>query len=282
MPRGNSGRLPDGIDRSRVDAVQARLGTVRERIRIAGGDPARITIVSVTKYRSAEDVVAAIAAGITEFGENYPAEMAAKAGAVVAMMERGGVRDSLRGAPVPGVEGLVLPPGGESGECGSDALQPAHVGPRWHMIGTIQRRQVRRVARIVWCWQSVARLVEGEEIARHSPPGTNVLIQVNAVEMAGRNGCGMSAVEGLAVSLERLGLNVRGLMAMGAGTDVQRTRRAFSSVASLAIRCGFPEISLGMSDDLEIAVQEGSTMVRIGTALFGERPAIHPPESPDG
>ena len=139
--------------------------------------------------------------------------------------------------------------------------------PRWHFLGTVQRNKVPALAPLVACWQSVSRAVEGEAIARRRP-GAVVLVEVELTGRPGRNGCPPGAVPGLVADLGAAGLDVRGLMTVAPPDD---PRRAFRTVRELADRLGLPERSMGMTGDLEAAVAEGSTMVRVGRALFGDR-----------
>jgi uncharacterized pyridoxal phosphate-containing UPF0001 family protein len=159
---------------------------------------------------------------------------------------------------------------------GSELLSKAPMvapGVSWHFLGAVQRRQVKRLAAVVGCWETVCRLVEGEEIARHAS-GSAVLVEVEATGMAGRNGCLPDEVAGLVDDLRQLPLDVRGLMTVGPLGPPAQARPVFRTVARLAEELGLPELSMGMSKDLEVAVTEGATMVRIGRALFGDRPSL--------
>ncbi|MGH9165235.1 MAG: YggS family pyridoxal phosphate enzyme, partial [Acidimicrobiales bacterium] len=142
-------------------------------------------------------------------------------------------------------------------------------GLRWHFLGTLQRRRVRDLAGLVALWQSVDRLALGHAIARHAP-GAAVLVQVNVSDRPGRGGCTLADAPGLVVDLDHLGLSVRGLMAVG---DPDAPRPGFRRLAQLGRSLGLQELSMGMSADLEVGVEEGATMVRVGRALFGPRPA---------
>ncbi|HVA10287.1 MAG TPA: YggS family pyridoxal phosphate enzyme [Acidimicrobiales bacterium] len=150
------------------------------------------------------------------------------------------------------------------------AKAPGPPGTRWHFLGSVQRNKVRALAPVVGLWQSVARLVEGERIASCAP-GAAVLVQVDCSGLPDRNGCAPAEVEHLVGELRRLDLQVRGLMTV-APQELDAARRAFVTVGRLADALGLPERSMGMSDDLEAAVAAGTTMVRLGRALFGERP----------
>jgi pyridoxal phosphate enzyme (YggS family) len=209
------------------DEVAARLAAVRERISRAGGDPERVRVLAVTKGFGAEAVLAARAAGLTDIGENYAAELAKKA--------------------------------------------PGPPGTQWHFLGAVQRNKVSALAPLVDVWQGLARLAEGERIARFAP-GARVLIQVDYTGMPGRNGCNPHDVATLVEALADLDLSVQGLMTV-APPEPSAADVAFRSLARLADTRDLPERSMGMSEDLEAAVAAGSTMVRVGRALFGERPA---------
>lgn len=142
---------------------------------------------------------------------------------------------------------------------------------RWHFLGRVQRNKVRTIAPAVHLWQGVDRVAAGEEIARRSP-GAHILVQVRIDARAERNGCAPAGVPALVEQLDGLGLDVRGLMAVGPGGPPELARAGFRQVAALADKLGLAERSMGMTEDLGVAVEEGSTMVRVGRALFGARP----------
>jgi PLP dependent protein len=141
---------------------------------------------------------------------------------------------------------------------------------RWHFLGAVQRNKVRALAPLVACWQGVARETEGREIARRRP-GSAVLVEMDASGVPGRPGCPPEQVAALVRGLASCDVQVRGLMTV-APREPAGARAAFRLLRGLADELGLPERSMGMSDDLEAAVAEGSTMVRVGRALFGERP----------
>ncbi|MEY2432022.1 MAG: dependent protein [Acidimicrobiaceae bacterium] len=212
----------------------ANLDRVRDRIAVAGGDPERVRILAVTKGHGVDAVRAALAAGLADIGEDRAQALVAKASEL-----------------------------GDTGELGDEF-------PRWHFIGQLQRNKVRQIAHLVQLWQSVDRFQLGEEISKRAP-GANVLVEVNLTDDPARGGTQPGLVPGLVDGLRDLGLHVGGLMAVGPVAPPDQVRGGFRQVRELADRLGLPERSMGMSDDLELAVQEGSTMVRVGTALFGRR-----------
>ena len=141
-------------------------------------------------------------------------------------------------------------------------------GVRWHFLGVVQRNKVRRLAGHVHLWQGVDSEAAGRSIAGHAP-GAQVLVEVNLSGAPQRGGCSWEEAPPLVDALAALGLHVNGVMGVG---DPDDPRPGFRRLARLAGSLGLPMVSMGMSADLEIAVEEGSTMVRVGTALFGPRP----------
>ncbi|MEA2703207.1 MAG: dependent protein [Actinomycetota bacterium] len=216
-----------------ITGVPARLAAVRERITRAGGDDG-IRVIAVTKGFGAGAVEAALAAGLTDVGENYADELLAKRAEV---------------APAELAAGAQV---------------------RWHFLGRVQRNKVRKLAPAVHLWQAVDRLAAGEAIARLAP-GARVLVQVNVAGEPQKHGCTPDDAPALVDSLHGLGLDVAGLMTVGPRGTAEDARGAFRAVSALADRLHLRERSMGMTDDLETAVQEGATMVRVGRALFGPR-----------
>ena len=216
--------------------VAARLAAVQARI-AAVGDPGAVTVVAVTKGFGPEAATAALAAELLDLGERYAAELVEKASAV---------------------DGSGAPGGGAP-------------SPRWHFVGRLQSNKVRRVAATVHLWQSVDRPGLVAELVRHAP-GAPVLVQVNVSGEEQKGGCPPAATADLVASLRTGGLDVRGLMCVAAPGGNEAARPGFRLLRSLADDLGLAERSMGMSGDLEAAVEEGSTMVRVGTALFGARP----------
>ncbi len=233
------------------DVVASRVDEVWRRVRAAGRDPATVRLVAVTKGFDVAAVTAALAAGVADIGENYAGELVSKAALIA---------------------------GDESGDdAGDDAVMKRRrgSGPRWHFLGAVQRRRVRDLAPVVGCWQTLARLAEGEAIAARAP-GASILVEVETSGLEGRNGCAPAAVPALVRSLQGLDLDVGGLMVVAPPGPVEVARAAFRTTAGLAADLGLAELSMGMTQDLEVALEEGATMVRVGRALFGPRPGADP------
>jgi pyridoxal phosphate enzyme (YggS family) len=138
----------------------------------------------------------------------------------------------------------------------------------WHFLGRLQRNKVRQLAPWVTCWQSVDRPELGAEIARRAP-GARVLVEVNVGEEPQKGGAAPAAVPGLVDTLRAEGLDVAGLMTVPPHDG--DPRRWFAQLREQAAALGLAELSMGMTDDYEVAVEEGATMVRVGRALFGAR-----------
>jgi pyridoxal phosphate enzyme (YggS family) len=145
----------------------------------------------------------------------------------------------------------------------------ADTAARWHFLGRLQRNKVKALAPWVVCWQSVDRLELGAEIARRAP-GAPVLVEVNLAAEPQKGGCAPAEAPGLVAGLRDAGLAVRGLMTVPPeGVD---PRPWFAGLRDLGSRLDVAELSMGMTDDFEVAVEEGATMVRVGRAIFGARP----------
>jgi uncharacterized pyridoxal phosphate-containing UPF0001 family protein len=143
--------------------------------------------------------------------------------------------------------------------------------PAIHFIGRLQSNKVRRLATAVDVWESVDRASLLDEIARRRP-GATVLIQVNATGEAHKGGCPLVEVEALATHAKSLNLDLDGVMTVGpTDGDVTATRRAFERTRRIADELDLPTCSMGMTGDLDEALDAGTTRVRVGTALFGPR-----------
>jgi pyridoxal phosphate enzyme (YggS family) len=150
-------------------------------------------------------------------------------------------------------------------------LSAAAAGVRWHFLGSMQRNKLARLAPHVSLWHGLSAVSEAEALAARRPHAA-VLVQVNVAGDPAKHGALPTAAPEVVERARQAGLDVRGLMAVGPAGDRLASRRCFAAVTQLADRLGLPERSMGMSDDLEEAVAEGATMVRIGRALFGPRP----------
>ena len=212
-----------------VDELVERLGSVRARIDAAASSSREVKVVAVTKGFAAPVIGTAVAAGLSDLGENYAQELVSKAS--------------------------VAPP-----------------SVRWHFLGALQRRRVPSLAHHVTLWETMDR-ADAADVVAVRQPGAAVLIQVNLVGDPGKLGCVPDDVPNLVEHCRGQGLDVRGLMTVGPAGDLEGARRCFARLASMAGSLGLEELSMGMSDDYEIAVAEGATSVRLGRVLFGPRPS---------
>jgi PLP dependent protein len=221
---------------TQIDAAEValRLAVVRQRIVDAGGHldgPRAVEVVAVTKTFGVEAIRAARDAGCRAVGENYAQELSAKWA----------------------------------------ELDDTESRPSAHFIGRLQSNKIRSIAPIVDLWQTVDRASVVDELGRRCRDA-RVLIQVNAAGEEGKGGCRPDEVDALMGHAGDAGVEVLGFMTVGptSGT-AEDARPAFALVRELCDRWDLPICSMGMSHDLEVAVEEGSNMVRIGTALFGAR-----------
>jgi PLP dependent protein len=227
-----------------AEAIAARLVAVRARVAKAaidaGRDPASVRILGVTKLQPLAAIRAGIAAGLADFGENFVQEALEK----------------------------------------MDALGPSPAC--WHFIGALQSNKTAAVAeRFDWV-HSVDRIKLAERLSRQRPaerPPLNVCVQVRIGDESSKAGIAPGEAGELACRVAELpGLELRGLMAVPPPeSEPARQRAWFRQLAELYERLRgegleLDTLSMGMSADLEAAIAEGATLVRIGTAIFGQRP----------
>jgi PLP dependent protein len=251
-------------DPTTVAAFVSAKAAVLDRIALAcarvGRDPASVTLIAVSKTVDAERLRAAVAAGLTTLGENRVQEAAAKAGLVS--------------------------------------------GASWHLVGHLQSNKVRLALDTFETIQSVDsvdlatrldRLAgdgsggSGSSVRASESPRRAVFVQVNVDEDPAKAGFQPDALPAaLPAMLALPNLEVRGLMTVGRlAASPEAARPTFVALRELSasLRQAMPalgaELSMGMSDDFDVAVEEGSTVVRVGRALFGERTHVHAPGEPD-
>jgi pyridoxal phosphate enzyme (YggS family) len=224
--------------------VASNLADVRARIDraalTAGRDPASVRLVAVSKTKSAELVREAYAAGQRAFGENYAQELATKA-------------ETLRDL--------------------SDV--------QWHFIGHLQTNKARVVAAHAHVVHTVDSAALARELGKRAAKGERaaplpVLIEVNVAGEAQKAGAAPSEIDEVMRAIaDHPSLALRGLMTVPPADDLPGARRVFETLVSLRNLHGgpqvLPELSMGMSHDLEVAVACGATLVRVGTAIFGAR-----------
>lgn len=219
--------------------VGTAIALVRERIAAAaaraGRDPSTITLVAVTKTVEADRARLAVEAGVADLGESRAQELRDKRGRVP--------------------------------------------GARWHFIGPLQRNKARLVNGVALIHsvesQRLAEAIGRDAVERSGTQ--DVLIEVNTAGDPAKHGCAPADAERLAGAVAAVdGVRLRGLMTIAPLVDDKDVRRAFASLRTLGERIarshpGADQLSMGMSSDFELAVEEGATIVRIGSAIFGER-----------
>jgi pyridoxal phosphate enzyme (YggS family) len=223
-----------------MSTIAENIAKVRVRIREAeqakNRTPDSVRLLAVSKTKPAAAIREAFACGLADFGENYLQEALLK-------------QSELADLPL-----------------------------TWHFIGPIQSNKTRPIAEHFDWVHSVDRLKVAQRLSEQRPanlPPLNVLLQVNVSGEDSKSGCSPAELPALAQAVAQLPhLNLRGLMAIPEPTDdVAAQHAAFARLRELmqALNLGLDTLSMGMSHDLEAAIGEGATWVRIGTALFGAR-----------
>ncbi|QBF24683.1 YggS family pyridoxal phosphate-dependent enzyme [Pseudomonas tructae] len=223
-----------------MSTIADNLSTLAARIRAAalaaGREPAAVQLLAVSKTKPAAAVREAFAAGVRDVGENYLQEALNK-------------QAELTDLPL-----------------------------TWHFIGPIQSNKTRAIAEHFAWVHSVDRLKIAQRLSEQRPvdlPALNICLQVNVSGEASKSGCTPEELPALARAISALPrLRLRGLMAIPEPTDDEAAQQAaFARVRELQASLGLPldTLSMGMSHDLEAAIAQGATWVRIGTALFGAR-----------
>ncbi|MEO5841304.1 MAG: YggS family pyridoxal phosphate enzyme [Acidimicrobiales bacterium] len=245
------------IDR---DAVARNIAAVRAALAARTDRPVRL--VAVTKGFDEAAVAAALAAGADGIGENYAQEMVAKAAALEAPRIPGPERPPSERIPGPERPSSERIPGPE---------RPPSERIPWHFIGQLQRNKVKTIVPLgVVLWQTIDRLELARELARRQPRAT-VMVQVNTTGEAQKGGCEPGETPALVADCVRVGLSVSGLMTVGPAGPAEAARAGFRRLRQMADDLGLADCSMGMSADFEVAVDEGATIVRIGSRLFGPR-----------
>ena len=152
------------------------------------------------------------------------------------------------------------------------AKREACEGLEVHFIGQLQTNKVRQLVGLVNVYETLDRVKLAREIGKRDP-GARVMIQVDTAEEAGKGGCPLDRLDELVGEARELGLDLVGLMTVGPTEGgPEAARPGFRVVRAAADRLGLAQCSMGMTADVEVAVQEGSTQIRVGSALFGARP----------
>jgi hypothetical protein len=220
--------------------IAANASRVKARMAIAAGragrPPGDITLVAVSKSHPASAVAAAFEAGLRDFAENRVQEAASKIG----------------------------------------ALRAQSVTPRWHLAGHLQRNKVAVALDLFDILHSVDSERLAEAISAQAARPVRVLIEVNVSGEASKFGVAPDEVSGFAERTRGLpNIDLIGLMTVAPRVDdPEDVRSVFRTLRQLRDAVGLAELSMGMTDDFEVAVEEGSTLVRVGRAIFGPRAGV--------
>lgn len=261
------------------DRYAESCGRVADAAARSGRTLQDVIIVAVSKYAEPDQIKALVDLGHRDFGENQVQQLIQRQAILAEYIERLKVLDATRRS-LPGDS--LLPKGG------------AAPGIRWHMIGHLQRNKARKVAELVRLIHSVDSLRLAEElqqIALKRDVPIEVLVQVNCSGEESKFGCPVPAALPLAEQIDTMvNVRVRGLMTMAPlVSDPEEARPVFARARELFEefqRAGVGEghcnlLSMGMSNDFEVAIEEGANVVRIGSAIFGE-PRVAPGADGDG
>jgi len=224
-----------------MSSIAERLGRVRDRIRAAanaaGRDPEEIALVCVSKRHPESAIQEAYDAGQRVFGENYVQELDRKAAALAHLTDL-----------------------------------------RWHMTGHLQTNKAKTIAKVAHTLHTLDSVDLANELAKRLGEGhtLEVLVEVNVSGEPQKHGASPGDLEAILKGVEaHPSLALRGLMTVPPFGDLNEARRVFETLQTLRQLHGgkarLPDLSIGMSDDLEVAIACGATMVRVGTAVFGER-----------
>jgi hypothetical protein len=219
--------------------IAGNLASVRERIDAAcaraGRSPDDVTLIGVSKTFPPEAIAEAYEAGLQDMGENRVQEAAPK---IKALAARG-------------------------------------VRPRWHLIGHLQTNKAQIATQLFAILHSVDSLRLAQALSRRAPEPVSILLEVNVAQEASKFGFAPQEVASALSAIASLPhIDVLGLMTVApAVDDPEAVRPVFRRLRELRDALGLRELSMGMTGDFEVAIEEGATMVRVGRAIFGERPA---------
>ena len=257
-----------------ADGVHRVLDRIASAEQHAGRDAGSVRLFAATKTRDVGEIMAAIDAGVRMIGENRPQEVTAKAEGLMARCAE---------------RGFALGVAGDSGiASASGDSEVACERIPFHLIGQLQSNKIGKVLPVVNAIESVDSLDLAEKISRRAVARgvtVGVLLEVNESGETSKSGCSPAYAIRIAQKIGTLdGLELQGLMTIGAHvSDETAIRRGFEHLRRTRDRIlasGEPgtqscrELSMGMTGDMELAIAEGSTIVRVGTAIFGERAFI--------
>lgn len=262
-----------------MSELSDRYSEVRDRVAQAavksGRTPESVYLIAVAKYAEPEDIRELIELGHRDFGENRVLQLAQRAGLINEWFDR-----------------MKSMPRTTSGSSSSNAKVDLNDPVRWHMIGHLQRNKARKIADCTRLIHSVDSLRLAEElqiVANKLDRELDVLVQVNVSGEESKSGLPIAALGAIAEQIDTMiNVRVRGLMTMAPLTKnpedsrihFSRCREIYDDLVKAGVGEGhFNLLSMGMSNDYEVAIEEGANLVRVGTSIFGAReesPALEP------
>lgn len=286
------------IDGARARDIADNVHKVLDRIAAAeaaaGREAGSVRLLAATKTRDVGEIMAAIDAGVRMIGENRPQEVQVKAPGLVRLMAEQGFALGADASSA-AVDGAAVAAGSDAAVAGSaGAVQDSAQNPAsngvipFHLIGQLQSNKIGKILPFVDTIESVDSIELAEKIARRAVMRgitVGVLLEVNESGEASKSGCPASHAIDLAQRIGNMGgLELRGLMTVGAHVDDETTIRSgfahLRRTRDQILASGAPgtehctELSMGMTGDMELAIAEGATIVRVGTGIFGERAFI--------
>ncbi len=214
-----------------TELFKENLGKLEFDIQKYSENPSQVVVVAVSKFQPASSIKRAHSLGQIDFGENYAKELEEKVS--------------------------------------SDELQ--HLSDiKWHFIGNLQTNKIRKLSKLAYMIQTVSRVKELEFLAE-AGCRAKILIELKFTDSPTKSGTDVTSLNTLIKRAEQLNLNLVGLMTMGEQNDKTKTEAIFNQAYKAYLESGLKVLSMGMSDDYDIALSCGSNMIRIGTFLFGKR-----------
>ena len=275
------------IDAARAGEIAGNVHAVLDRVaaaeQAAGRKEGSVRLLAATKTRDVGEIMAAIDAGIRMIGENRPQEVQVKAPGLLRLAAERGFALGVGGDATADVSNAAA-----SDAAASSTAAATNGTIPFHLIGQLQSNKIGKILPFVDTIESVDSIELAEKIARRAVMRgitVGVLLEVNESGEASKSGCPASRAIDLAQRIGNMGgLQLQGLMTIGAHVSDETTIRAgfahLRKTRDQILASGAPgtehctELSMGMTGDMELAIAEGATIVRVGTAIFGERAFI--------
>lgn len=280
------------IDAARAGEIAGNVHAVLDRVaaaeQAAGRKEGSVRLLAATKTRDVGEIMAAIDAGIRMIGENRPQEVQVKAPGLLCLAAERGFALGVGGDATADASNAAASDAAASNAAASNTAAATNGTIPFHLIGQLQSNKIGKILPFVDTIESVDSIELAEKIARRAVMRgitVGVLLEVNESGEASKSGCPASHAIDLAQRIGNMGgLQLQGLMTIGAHVSDETTIRAgfahLRKTRDQILASGAPgtehctELSMGMTGDMELAIAEGATIVRVGTGIFGERAFI--------